>query len=591
MKHPKMWMEVGMRQYLRAHVLVLAVALVSNASRAQVNVTTWHNDNARTGQNLSETILTRNLVGSVNTFGKLCSTTVDGQVYAQPLVANVTIGGVGRTAVFVVTQSNTLYVFDGINYTAGQPCIQLAKRHLAPTGSPALNGGILGTPVIDTSTNTLYLVAGYQTSGVGAHYVHAIDITSPTLRDKETPVQVAGGTFLSLNQVQRPGLLGLSSSSGGAFSTVYVGFARTASPSANHRGWVFNYDAASLTQKTFYCATCGTTAANGGGIWQGAGGLAAGVDSSGRTYLFFATGDGTFDLNTGGQNAGDSFLKMSTDLSGVVDYFTPADQACRICPLKGAEHDVDFGSGGVTLIPDGLLKNYPYLAVLADKEGYIWVIDRTNPGKFNGSSTGQCPTLVCTGPNANVETVQASTNEFHSNPAYWNGNLYYAATNDTLKLYPLANSTCPTGAPPVCSAQASTTAVFHYGATPSVSSNGISDGIVWAINTTGQSKTSTPGVLFAFSTDTLAQLYSSNHCKIGGVLQDQPGGGTNFSVPTIANGRVYIGTQGGSTGAQGGFHMYGPTTRTCDGTARQLHGTSGTGSTPAEVAGPLYSHR
>jgi hypothetical protein len=559
-----------MRQSLRAQLLVLAIAVVPNASRAQVNVTTWHNDNARTGQNLNETTLTRNLVGSVNTFGKLCSTTVDGPVHAQPLVASVTIGGVGHTAVFVATENNTLYVFDGIHYTPGQPCIQLAKRHLAPAGSSLLNGGILGTPVIDTATNTLYLVAAYQSGAVGAHYIHAIDIASPTLSDKATPVQVSGGTFLSLNQVQRPGLLGLSGTSGGAFSTVYVGFARTDHASANHRGWVFNYDAASLAQKTFYCVTCGTTAANGGGIWQGAGGLAAGVDSSGKTYLFFATGDGTFDLNTGGQNAGDSFLKMSPELSGVVDYFTPADQACRICSQRGVEHDKDFGSGGVTLIPDGLLTNYPYLAVLADKEGYIWVMDRSNPGKFNGSSTGTCPNRVCTGPNANVETVRASTHEFHNNPAYWNGNLYYAPLNDTLKLYPLANSTCATGTPPVCSAHASTTTIFQYGATPSVSSNGTSDGIVWAINTTGRSITTIPGVLLAFSTDTLAQLYSSSKCTIGGVPQDQPGGGTSFSVPTIANGRVYMGSEGGSTGGQGGFHMYGPLTRTCDGTVSQL---------------------
>jgi hypothetical protein len=155
--------------------------------------------------------------------------------------------------------------------------------------------------------------------------------------------------------------------------------------------------------------------------------------------------------------------------------------------------------------------------------------------------------------------------------------LYYSATNDTLKLYPLANSTCASGTPPLCSAQASTSAIFHYGATPSVSSNGLSDGIVWAINTTGQSTTTIPGVLFAFSTDTLKQLYNSNRCKIGGVLQDQLGGGANFSVPTIANGRVYVGSLGGSTGTQGSFHMYGPTTRTCDGTAAQLDAPSGVG--------------
>jgi hypothetical protein len=548
----------------RRTLFLLALALGPALLHGQVAVTTWHNDNARTGQNTSEATLTRTLVGSVNTFGKLCSAAVDGQVHAQPLVTNVVIGGVNHTAVFIVTNSSTVYVFDGVNFTPGQPCIQLAKRHLPPPGSPSFGGGILGTPVIDTATNTLYLVAGMVINATPIHYVYALDITSKNLTNKVAPVQVSGGVFLSANQVQRPGLLALTGSSG-AFGTIYAAFARTANASANHRGWVFSYNAPDLAPLASYCVTCGTSAANGGGIWQGAAGLAYGADSSGNAYLFFATGDGNFDLNNGGKNAGDSFLKMTTDLS-VADYFTPADQACRICPQQGAERDVDFGSGGVTLIPDGLLSNYPFLAVVADKEGKIWVIDRNNPGKYNGRVTGACPTRVCTGSNANVETLHASTNEFHNSPAYWNGNLYYAAVNDTLKLYPLSNSTCAVGTPPLCSSQATTAAIFHYGATPSVSSNGPADGIVWAINGTGQPVSSTPGVLYAFSTDTLAELYDSNQCRIGGVQQDQPGAGTSFSVPTIANGRVYIGTMGGSTGGQGGFHMYGPLSRTCDGT-------------------------
>jgi hypothetical protein len=528
-------------------------------------VTTWHNDNARTGQNTGETTLSRSLVGSVNTFGKLCSTTVDGQVHAQPLVTNVVIGGVSHTAVFIVTNNATIYVFDGLNFTPGQPCIQLAKRHLPPPGSPSFGGGILGTPVIDPATNTLYLVAAMQMNATPVHYVYALDIASKSLTNKVPPVQVSSSVFLSANQVQRPGLLGLTSGSG-AFSTLYVAFARTANPSANHRGWVFGYKASDLTPIASYCLTCGSSTANGGGIWQGGAGLASGTDASGKGYLFFATGDGTFDLNNGGKDAGDSFLKMTTDLS-VADYFTPADQACRICPQQGAEHDVDFGSGGVTLIPDGLLSNYPFLAVMADKEGKIWVIDRSNPGKYNGRVTGACPTRACSEPNANVETLHASTNEFHNSPAYWNGNLYYAAISDTLKLYPLANSTCAAGTPPVCASQASTTAIFHYGATPSVSSNGTTDGIVWAMNGTGQSVSTTPGVLYAFSADTLTELYDSNRCSIGGVLRDQPGAATSFSVPTVANGRVYVGTMGGSTGTQGSFHIYGGLSRTCDGTA------------------------
>jgi hypothetical protein len=352
--------------------------------------------------------------------------------------------------------------------------------------------------------------------------------------------------------LQRAGLLGLSGSGGGAFTTIYVAFARTGSSAANHRGWVFSYRAPDLAPLSFYRVTCGASPANGGGIWQGGAGLASGTDSSGRTYLFIATGDGNFDLNTGGKNAGDSFLKMGTDLS-VVDYFTPSDQACRICLQRGAERDVDFGAGGVPLIPDGLLSNYPFLAVVADKGGSIWVIDRNNPGKYHGSSTGQCPNVVCTGPDANVETLKASTHEFHNSPAYWNGSLYCAASGDKLKFYPLANSHCSAGSPPLCSSQVSTAPGFAYGATPSVSSNGSADGIVWAIESTGKSVSTAPGALYAFATGTLTELYNSSRCQVGGVYQDQPGAGTTFSVPTIANGRVYIGTMGGRTGARAVF--------------------------------------
>jgi hypothetical protein len=551
---------------MRSSVLFCLVLVMGSASlHAQVEVTTWHNDIARTGQNTSETTLTHGLVGNINTFGRLCSATVDGQVYAQPLVVHVTIGGVQHTAVFVVTNNDTVYAFDGVHYTPGQPCLQLASRHLPQSGASSYGAGILGTPVMDTATKTLYLVANVQVSSTSAHYVYALDITSSTLANKVSPVEISGGAFISANALQRAGLLGLSGSGGGAFTTIYVAFARTGSSAANHRGWVFSYRAPDLAPLSFYCVTCGASPANGGGIWQGGAGLASGTDSSGRTYLFIATGDGNFDLNTGGKNAGDSFLKMDTDLS-VVDYFTPSDQACRICLQQGAERDVDFGAGGVTLIPDGLLSNYPFLAVVADKGGSIWVIDRNNPGKYHGSSTGQCPNVVCTGPDANVETLKASTHEFHNSPAYWNGSLYYAASGDKWKLYPLANSHCSAGSPPLCSSQVSTAPGFAYGATPSVSSNGSADGIVWAIESTGKSVSTAPGVLYAFAAGTLTELYNSSRCQVGGVYQDQPGAGTRFSVPTIANGRVYIGTMGGSTGSQGGFHMYGPLTRTCGGT-------------------------
>ena len=534
----------------------------------QVNVTTWHNDNARTGQNTYETVLTREMVGNRNSFGKLCSATLDGMVHAQPLVVQVAIGGRPHTAVFVATQNDTVYAFDGVAYQAGQPCTQLAMRHLPPSGSSAAGNGILGTPVIDTNTDILYLVAESQnSSGALRHQIYALDITQATLPNRVAPVEISGGSFSSTTEVQRSALLGLTSAPGGPLHSVYVAFSRMPGPGANKHGWLFSYDPATLARRAFYCDTCwsGATNPTGAGIWQSGGGPAAGIDTlGGQTYLYFATGEGTFDLDSGGEDAADTFVKLTPDLSTVAGFFTPADQACRSCPQLGAEHDLDFGAGGVILIPNGLLADYPYIAVMADKEGYIWVMDRDNPGGYQGSSTGSCPRLVCRGTNRNIETLKASANQFLSSAAYWNHNLYYGAQNNKLKKYELANSVCEKGEPPVCASQRSTAMNFSYGTTPSVSSNGTAEGIVWAIKANGQEPSTSAGTLYAFRSDTLAELYDSNQCTIGGVNQDQPGAATTFSVPTIANGRVYIGTQGGDAGSAGGFYMYGPISRSCD---------------------------
>jgi hypothetical protein len=549
---------------------LLALVLGATLSQAQVNVATWHNDNGRTGENTHETVLTRALVSNKNSFGRLCSAALDGTVRAQPLVMKVTIRGTTYTAVFVTTQNDSIYAFDGLTVTAGKPCTQLGFRHLLPSGWSTSDGGILGTPVIDTVTKIMYLVAGSAQKGGGAavHSLYALDITSSTLTDKVAPVQIKGGTFIPGNSVQRAGLLGLRSSPGGAFGTVYVAFGRRQGAldvGPNHNGWIFSYDAATLKQKAFYCTTCGSATSNGGGVWLGGGALAEGLDRlQGTDSLYFSTGDGNFDLNVGGQNAGDSFIKMSTDLSTLEDYFSPFDQGCRNCPQKCPETDVDFGSGGVTIIPDNLLSNYPYIAVMADKTGYIWVIDRATPGGYGGSATGLCPSVVCRGSNTNIESIKASNGEFRVTGTYWNQSLYYAAENDALKRYPLANSACLLGNPPLCSSQAATTATFVNGVNPSVSSNGVNDGIVWALAGDGKLGSTTPGILYAFRADTLGELYDSSQCKVAAVFQDQPGDGTTFATPTVANGRVYIGTEGGTNGFHGGFHIYGPVTRTCD---------------------------
>ncbi len=255
-------------------------------------------------------------------------------------------------------------------------------------------------------------------------------------------------------------------------------------------------------------------------------------------------------------------MKLTPTLQ-LADFFSPFNQEALACLCN----DMDFGSGGVTLIPDNTLASHPYLALIGDKEGKVYVSDRNNMGGFNGSCTGTCLQVTargcvlpkCSGTNHNLQTVQISTHRIHNNGAFWNGNLYYAGSFDVLGRYPISD-TCNPG--PICTVAAASNyggqpVTFAYGATPSVSSNGTNNGVVWIINNSDNLDGGNPAILNALATDTLTEIYSSNTCKNSqGVLLDVPGPATKFSVPTIANGYVYIGTQTD-------FDIYGPLSRTC----------------------------
>jgi len=473
----------------------------------------------------------------------------------------------------------------------------------------------LGTPIIDAATNTLYVVSQHQIGPNGTytpgqncsstsppsgyvHRLHALDLSSSNfLREKYNgPVTIQGNApvtgkqFDSKVQLQRPGLLLLP---GSPNNTVYAGFSMMdGAPAPFPPGWIFAYNAQNLADLNYpkVYATTPTTLPdiNGGGIWQGAGGLAAGIDSdNGSTYVYVGTGNGTFDADPAGGSGpdyGESFVKLTTGLT-VADYFADYNAPSDGCACV----DKDFSGGGPTLIPDGFL-NYNgrnYFAVIAGKETNIYAINRNSPGKYiGGCNTRTCPNMLpnggcasapptCTspspGPNNNVlgEIVGASTHIFHNNPAFWSGNgyLYYAAYNDVMKAYPVSNS-CASGSPPVCNSVANTAASMGYGASPSVSSKGTdsstaivwttySDGSVWASKDGGG-----PAVLQAFqaspSGGTLTKLYDSNQCFVNHVQVDQPGPATKFSVPTVANGYVIIGTQTD-------VDIYGPVAqRTCN---------------------------
>lgn len=500
---------------------------------------------------------------------------------------------------YVATMNDSVYAIDGTS------CQVLGQFALFPTGSGEFAAktvdlgqggnlfgpkvGVLGTPVIalnpgsNPSTGTLYVVAesesGSPPNTTFYHRLWALDITSLQ------PVSAYGGYVticasgcgtvpFSLNHIQRPGLLCLGANSATcpgslANTVVYVAFSMMDGAPLNPNGWIFGFNAQSLgTAPLYNYETTPEIGGRRGGIWQGAAGLAAGVDSSGgNTYIYFSTGDGDFDLKsdgTGGTNAADSLVKLTTSLAipggsyTSANFFAPSDQCYR------QSSDNDFGSAGVMLLPDNLLSGNPFVAIKSDKEDYLWVVNRGAPGGYDQGNADKCPApnpgYTCADEgqvpscptsdwqNGNIESLAINPvgANAHTAPAFWAGNtagtqkgwVYFAALGQALQAYPI-DPNCST--PPLCPATHQTAATLGYSATPAVSSGPsptYSNGVVWAI----KSLTGAVG-LYAFDAKNLSELYDTTHCIIGGVSQDAPGNPTRFSVPTIANGRVYIGTE------------------------------------------------
>ncbi|MGH9432399.1 MAG: pyrrolo-quinoline quinone [Terriglobia bacterium] len=505
------------------------MSLVPAAAWAQTysGVLTWHNDNQRTGQYLNETILTPQNVNKKQ-FGKLFTYAVDGQIYAQPLyVSSVPIPGQGlHNVVYVATENDSVYAFDADGLSATplwqdsfiDPANGVTPVPCTDTGNGGCTGispqfGITGTPVIDGTSGTLYAVAFTKENGTYVYRIHALDITSgaekfggPVVIQASVPGTGSGSiggmiTFDPLNQCQRTALL-LSQ------SVVYMGWGTVSS--VPWHGWIMGYDAQTLAQATVYNDT-----ANGknGGIWASGNGFAA--DANGNIYT--VTADGTFDGNTGGIDYGDSFLKLgATGGLSVDDYFTPYNQ------LYLTEHDLDLGSGGPMILP-AQPGPYPDELIGAGKQGLIYLVNRDNMGGYSSTT------------NNNIQTVTTTTSGFWSSPAYWRGAVYYSGVKGYLSRYTLTSgllSTTPASQAPM--------AFTYPGSTPSISANVASNGIVWAISTGGRPSGGPPAILHAYVAANVSHvLYGSNQAG----TRDQPGPGVKFSVATIANGKVYIGTQ------------------------------------------------
>ena len=508
-------------------------------SAAQVNanqaVLTYKNDTLRTGQDSNETILNTSNV-TVSQFGKRASHPVDGYVFAQPLyMPDLTVNGTSHNVVFVATAHDSIYAFDADQASAA-PALWHTSFINPPSVVPITGTdvscvdanpqmGVLGTPVIDPDTGTLYAVAATKENGHIVYRLHALDITtgqerpnSPVVIQASVPGTGGGGSngvihFDPVHTNQRPGLLLLN-------GTVYSAWASYCDKTPYH-GWILGYDAASLQQTFVYNASPNAPTA-GAGIWQSGGGIAA--DDSGNIYVM--TGNGPFDLNTGGKDAGNTFLKLNPQNGpGVVDYFTPFNQSCLI-----GGNDLDVGSSGPLLLPSA-----PEM-IGVGKEGRLYVVDRTNLGQYH-TIANACNNQNRTNVDHIVQELPRGTivGGSWSTLAYWNGsngeNIYAVGQTDHMKAFKLTNgllSTSPTSQSPES---------FTFpGGSPTVSSDGTTagTGILWTIDP--------HAVLRAYDATNLShELYNSNQNS----ARDGLGSGNyvKFTVPTIANGEAFVGTR------------------------------------------------
>jgi hypothetical protein len=488
-----------------------------------VSILTHHYDNARTGANLSETSLTPANVNS-SQFGKLFSFPVDGQMYAEPLyVANVAIPGKGtHNVIYAATEHDSVYAFDADGKVTApfwrrsfiDPASGVTPVSSDDFGQPyediAPEIGITGTPVIDSSSGTLYVVVKTKENGNFFQRLHALDIAtgaeksgSPVVIQASIPGAGVkndsnGNVVLDpLVNLQRAALLLLK-------GTVYIAFGSHGDFDP-FNGWILGYDAQTLKQVIAYSPDAD---GSGGSVWQSGGGPAA--DSGGNIYVLVANGD--FDAPGGGRDYGDSGLKLQPSGSSftVLDYFTPFDQQTL------DDLDLDLGSGGVVLLPDQP-SSPNHLLLANNKEGKLYLINRDNMGKFHDGDDSQI-----------LQTLRFAGGIF-STPAAWQDKVYVSAVGDSLKCYRLTSGTLTLAS--------DTGQLLGYpGSTPVISANGSSNAIVWTVQVDHQ--LTDAGVLHAYDANDLSrELYNSMQAGD----RDAAGASVKFIVPTVANGKVYVG--------------------------------------------------
>lgn len=513
--------------------------LVGLTLNAQESVLTQHNNITRNGWYANESVLNKKNVG-VNSFGKIFTRTVDDQIYAQPLIKlGLNLPDIGKkNVVFVATVNNTVYAFDADSAGVSAPYWQV---NLTAPGTRVVNKtdmtgacgggyndfsgnmGIVGTPVIDTVTNTIYLVARSLNTSTSTYYqyLHALDIGTG-LEKPNSPRLIAasvsgtgdgsiGGKvyFDAQKNNQRPGLLLLN-------GMVYIGWSSHCDWGPYH-GWVMGYDTATLQQQYVYCTT-----PDGyyGGIWMSGGGLSA--DENGNLYA--GVGNGSVGKNGNAsdlRNRSETALKLSPSLT-ISSFFTPKNYEV----LEGA--DLDFGVTQVMLIPN------TNRAIVGVKDGKLYVLNRDNMGGYNAAADNI------------VQTIDLGGNAFlRSALSYYKGStkeyMYSWSENSLLRAFPYSRTTSNFDiANTISSGLQGPTG--NNGALLSVSSDGADDAtaILWAsYAANGDANQSVrPGILRAIdATDITKELWNSSLDQ-----DDVPGNYAKFNCPTIANGKVYLAT-------------------------------------------------
>jgi PQQ-like domain len=523
-------------------------AATSNAATLTVNpvvagtvrVLTYHNDAGRTGLNASESVLTTVNVNQ-STFGKLGSVSVSGLVDAEPLyVPGLTISGAMHNVLYVATENDRVYAFDADTLGAA-----LWNVSVAPSGESFSddrscnqvepNIGVTSTPVIDLSAGpngTIFVVAMTKDTGGNYHQrLHALDLTTGSDLMAATDIQATasgsgtgsnGGvqTFNPASYEERAALLLVN----GVIYTTWTSHC----DAPDYTSWVIGFNESNLQRVSVLNLTANGTTQGGleGGIWMAGDG--PGADSAGNVYVLI--GNGTFDTTlTGGfpneSDFGNSFMKLTASGSSltVADYFAMNNSQGTAETESSA--DTDLGSGGLVVLPDitDNSNTVHHLAVGAGKDTNMYVVNRDSMGKFTSGDSG-----------IYQELSGVLSGGVWSAPAYFNHTIYYGSVDNNLQAYSISSVNAKLST----SATSESPETFGYpGTTPSVSANGTTNGIVWAI------ENGSTGVLHAFdATDVNTELYNSN--QAGGRDTFSTNSDCKFVTPMIANGKVYVGTPG-----------------------------------------------